>query len=359
MIQSLFLRRFRCFRELRFGSEEQPLGRVNLIAGKNNTGKTALLEAIFLTLGPNNPELTLRVHALRGIQQIATEESWRWLFWDRNTDHEIELTTVTDTGEERRLLLRLEEAARARLATDGDGKATETRRAGSLTTATLKELVLEYKDTAGQHGSSRAFVTEKGDIEWERASLAPYPLGIFLTVRARRPHEDVEGFSRLEEEGREQPVLEALRRLDPRLSRLAVLVTRGGVPMIYGDIGLKHLVPLPLMGEGMVRLLSILVAILRAPGGTLLLDEAENGLHYSVMKDVWLAIAQAARQADVQVFATTHSWECIEAAHRAFKESGPYEFRYHRLDRRGEDIVVKTLDERMLDAVERSDLEVR
>jgi AAA15 family ATPase/GTPase len=113
------------------------------------------------------------------------------------------------------------------------------------------------------------------------------------------------------------------------------------------------------MGEGMRRVLSLVLAIANAPGGVVLIDEIENGLHYSVQADVWKAIARAARDADVQVFATTHSWECIEAAHRAFKEAGPYELRYYRLDRRGSDIGVKSFDERMLDTVEKSDLEVR
>jgi AAA15 family ATPase/GTPase len=113
------------------------------------------------------------------------------------------------------------------------------------------------------------------------------------------------------------------------------------------------------MGEGIRRLMSILLAILNSPGGLVLIDEVENGLHYSVMKRVWQAIAQAARQAHAQLFATTHSWECIQAAHHAFQESGPYELRYFRLDRVREEIVVKSMDERMLTAIEKTDLEVR
>jgi AAA15 family ATPase/GTPase len=88
-------------------------------------------------------------------------------------------------------------------------------------------------------------------------------------------------------------------------------------------------------------------------------DEIENGLHYSVLKDVWKAIAHAARQANVQVFATTHSWECIQAAHQAFRECGPYELAYHRLDRLDERIVVKTFNEENLERVQYTDLEIR
>jgi predicted ATP-dependent endonuclease of OLD family len=77
------------------------------------------------------------------------------------------------------------------------------------------------------------------------------------------------------------------------------------------------------------------------------------------MAKVWTAIAQAARAADVQIFATTHSWECITAAHQAFSESDTYDFRLHRLDRIGEDIRAVTLNQKMLDTAIQSGLEVR
>src|ERR1700758_305841 len=105
-------------------------------------------------------------------------------------------------------------------------------------------------------------------------------------------------------------ILPALQILEPRLQRLS-LAPLAGESVIHGDIGLPQLVPIPFMGEGIRRVLSIVLAIANAPGGVVLIDEVENGLHYSVMRDVWKAIAVAARQMDVQVFATTHSWECI------------------------------------------------
>jgi hypothetical protein len=61
------IRNFRCFQDLELGN----LALVNLIAGTNNVGKTALLEAIFLHGGAYNPGLTLKVNAFRGIETIA------------------------------------------------------------------------------------------------------------------------------------------------------------------------------------------------------------------------------------------------------------------------------------------------
>jgi AAA15 family ATPase/GTPase len=83
-------------------------------------------------------------------------------------------------------------------------------------------------------------------------------------------------------------------------------------------------------------------------------------LHYSVLKDVWKAIGKAARDFNVQVFATTHSFECIEAAQKSFKNCEPNEFRYHRLQRTKEGVIraVTYTPERLESALD-TEFEVR
>ena len=91
----------------------------------------------------------------------------------------------------------------------------------------------------------------------------------------------------------------------------------------------------------------------------MLVDEIESGLHHSVLTKVWRAIGEAARRSDTQIFATTHSWECIRAAHEAFLESGTYDFRLHRLDRVNDNIKAVTYNEKTLDTSVEMNLEVR
>jgi AAA15 family ATPase/GTPase len=109
----------------------------------------------------------------------------------------------------------------------------------------------------------------------------------------------------------------------------------------------------------MVRILSIVLEIVRASHGVVLIDEIENGLHHSVMVNVWEAIAFAARQSNVQLFATTHSWELIQAAHQAFETSELYDFRLHRLDRINGEIRAVTFDQETLATAVEMNLEVR
>jgi hypothetical protein len=244
-------------------------------------------------------------------------------------------------------------------ATGASGMVAGTAPSGAFTTRPgPRDLVLDYRDSEKQVASSRISVAPPGRLQITRANLAAYPPGVFLPANIRIAGDDAERFSRLEAVGRQDELLPVLQLLEPRLRRLAVLVT-GGVPIINGDIGIGTLVPMPFMGEGIGRLLSILLALANTPDGTVLVDEIENGLHHSVLNAVWQAIGAAARQYNVQIFATTHSWECIQAAQHAFAAQEPYDFRLHRLERINGDVQMITYDQEALGAAVTAEIEVR
>jgi AAA15 family ATPase/GTPase len=146
--------------------------------------------------------------------------------------------------------------------------------------------------------------------------------------------------------------------VEPRLKRLSILVTAAG-PTIHGDIGIDRLLPLQMMGDGLGRLLTLLLSIISSEDGFVMVDEIESGLHFSVMAKVWSAIAQIAREKNVQVFATTHSWECLKAAHESFSQSGIYDFRLHRLDRVDDLVTSTTYDKDMIETALSSGMELR
>ena len=117
--------------------------------------------------------------------------------------------------------------------------------------------------------------------------------------------------------------------------------------------------PLQLLGEGISRLLPIMAAIETARNGALFIDEVETGLHHAVMRDVWKAIMEAAKRSRTQIFATTHSRECIEAAFEAAASMQRYELGMHRLERVDGRIEAITYDKESLQAALDADLEVR
>ena len=72
-------------------------------------------------------------------------------------------------------------------------------------------------------------------------------------------------------------------------------------------------VPIGSMGDGMWRMLAMAIAITRCKGGILLVDEIDTGLHYTVMAEMWTLIFGAAKRLNVQVFATSHSYDCVHS----------------------------------------------
>jgi hypothetical protein len=366
MFTELTVSNFRCFEDLRL----RDLARVNLIAGPNNVGKTALLEAIFLHCGPLNPGLTLSISVFRGIERIQAkpEPLWGSLFYRFDTQRLIEISSRTEEGRHHvsRLRLGYQPAVRVPLPGNSDGSSSgpvsPNQRKGEAWPATVapsdQVLELTYEEETGPEHTAQAVIEAEG-IRFEPPPLPPTFLAIFLAARSRvKAEEDAERYGALDLVGQQEAILDTLRGLEPRLQRLAVVVT-GGVPTLHGDVGLGRLLPVPLLGDGMGRLLSLSLAIANAPNGLILVDEIENGLYHNAMVNVWQAVAEIAERFNVQVFATTHSEECIRSAHIAFTNRDSYDLRMHRLDPVRGAIRATTYDQEMLEAAFREGLEVR
>lgn len=359
MIRIFSIENFKCFDSLKLKSLE----RVNLIAGANNTGKTALLEAVFLLIGRNNPALTLNINALRGIERFSvdSDEIWGWLFFNKATEKVITLAASDDQRALTSVRIRLARPdKRVIIPKIPPILEDETPMEQSeVTTAWGEAQTLEMAayDAKKKVGTSIAMITPEGKIESKRATLKAPPKAVFLGAR-RIPKDDIVRFSNLERDGRQDEFLPIIKSFEPRLKRLTILVI-GGLPIICGDIGLRELIPIYYMGEGVARLLSMVMAILTYEEGVILIDEIENGIHHSVMGEVWKALAGAAEKSNSQIFATTHSFECISAAHGVFASRSDYEFRLFRLDRIANRIQAVAYDKSSLDAATSKDLEVR
>jgi len=362
MYTSFTARLFRCFQDTTI----EPLGTINLISGKNNVGKTALLEALWIHHGYFNPELGIRVSALRGLTRIKPEEAFHDLFSDFDVSTPIELVSYDENGKSRELRITVSEPTTSRMelrreSSNGDNGHAETatdRLAHESTQLSASKVELEFTSGSGPTIRSQA-VLEPNAIHFERTPGIKEPTGIFLTSRQSGDLEELaERFANLAVAKQEKKIVRFLRIIEPRLQRLTVQY-RGGLPVIYGDIDMPRLVPLPLMGQGMGRLLRIALAIPDARDGILLVDEVENGLHYTVMAPVWRAIAELAHEYHVQIFATTHSRECIEAARQVFANISDVSFALHRLEASPAGIRAMTYDLDMLDAAIEIDAEVR
>ena len=316
-----------------------------------------MLEALYLHFKPDTPEAPWNVNHSRGVRGNLAD-SWQelvWLFYAKQSAASIELISKNSQEKNNALRIRLvEPEERLLVPTETDG-AEQTNVDMLAAVAQSSVLKLEYTDHTGKDCTSQAHLVP-GGISSSSFNNPPSSNVALVLKNPRFSEEHAQRYSSLVEAGREEELLPSLQALDPRIRRLELLYP-ANKPMLYVDIG--QLVPLLYMGEGLGYVLSWQLAVMTAKDGTVLIDEFENGLHYSAQVDAWKAVGAAARQSNVQVFATTHSWECVKAARRAFAESDEDDFRLHRLERRDGEVVALTYDQEQLDTAIEFNFEVR
>jgi AAA15 family ATPase/GTPase len=167
----------------------------------------------------------------------------------------------------------------------------------------------------------------------------------------------------------EERVLEAIRIIEPDIQRIAPksveVEVLGSMPKTGFFAKLKdvdEIVPIASMGDGLWNLMGIILILVNAKGKTLLIDEIDVGLHYSVMVDLWKLIWKIAKELDIQVFATTHSQDCWKALGELIYDEGgeqlhDNEIMIHRINPQKNEAISIFTDE-IIDAVQ-SQIEVR
>ena len=118
-------------------------------------------------------------------------------------------------------------------------------------------------------------------------------------------------------------------------------------------------VPLKSLGDGITRLFATGLALAVSRNGFLLIDEVENGLHYSVIKHIWTMTMKVAQDYNIQVFATTHSFDCIQAFAEAADENKETESVLVRLGREQEKTHAVEYTEEELKVAGEQGIEVR
>lgn len=334
MYTSFRVQNFRCFRDLQLND----LGRVNLIAGKNNSGKTALLEVMYIHSGNRSPKTLLRIKTLfrledfllRGIRGTTVNPSdiagWKSIFNDFDVEKKIKL--LAEFNKKPKQL--------------PDDKSSFSLQISNVSPERedFFDILREYESEDDDKVEILEFdldfdnkpfylLLSRDRIRSSRSKGHNLIQSDFLHTREPIDSNDnADRFSDMRQLNMTSPLINVLKMIEPRLKKL-----ENHYNTIHADIGLSQLLPITSLGDGMNRITSLILAMNEVSNGVVFIDEIENGLHYSIQKDVWKIIGQLARKADVQVFATTHSQEMIRAAHQAFKDDGPYDFRYHRLDR--------------------------
>ena len=278
----------------------------------------------------------------------VAETYWKPLFSRLDTNRVLEISGVHSDVGDMTLTVRWERPSKEEFSRVGINEMPE---AGSFARRALK---FEYEDPKiGKRESEAQETKDKFDVD-QKDDYAPIPAAI-LKPGEGNVNEDAVALGQLKVRKRGGLILDALRVVEPGLAGIEDN-SSSGAPMVYVDVGLPELVPLPVMGAGMTLVARIVLAAARVAGGVVLVDEIENGLHHSVLSDVWRVIGKAAADFDVQVFATTHSFECVEAAHAALGADG---FRLHRIEARDGGPRCVTLSPTAVAGAVRHNMEIR
>ena len=357
ILPSLEIRNFRGFQHLQI----ERLGRVNLIVGKNNIGKTSLLEAIQLYAHKGAFSTIINMLEVReeGILYGNVLAALKYLFYGRK---DITVNTqpieIGPIGSEEKML---------KIAITWD--ITEFKD-GAIHTRPLKHeesyanALLSPRFNQHVGGQTISFPLE--------ASLPSNVLlpdmkavtSFFVTSSGLEKRQLGDLWDQAASRGREteDEILNALRIAAPGVERLYFIgdAYKGHerVPAVRVD-GIDELIPLRSLGDGMQRIFSIVLALVNAKDGILLIDEVENGIHYSALLEVWQLIFRIAHRLNIQVFATTHGWDCLEAFQQAALEDQHEEALLIRLDDKDDGVGTTLIDEKTLGAVVRTQMEVR
>lgn len=317
------------------------LGQVTLIAGKNSVGKTTVLEAVQIYAARGNISILhdLLVHRREVVNvtgedgEEVREPNWAALFHGRDTSGNNAHISIGPLDSESQLTLQTAIIDPSSL-TDRQTSFIDRLYPDALANETLHMLKLRFE------GKERLIPVELRQDESEIVRVTgQYPRGnLPRFLRSGIPGEEPAigikcrvlgpGLLSTNEIGRfwdrvaltdaESRAVQALRLIfGDEVDRVAVVGgeserVRYGRRVVVKLRSHDRPVPLKSLGDGALRLFSAALALANSRGGFLLIDEAENGIHHSVQRDYWRMIIQAANENNVQVIATTHSWDCIK-----------------------------------------------
>lgn len=318
MLKSLHIKNYRGFKAL----DLEGLKRTNIIVGQNNTGKTALLEALALLLWDPPQNCGGLPNLFRTTGGNWDENFWKWLFHNKTLTTPVEIRAKFEDLPEFGIWV-------------GTGSATPQ---GAIhpTNVTI--------------GTGKLF-TLGGR---ENALLKP---SVFST-RPTDPRQDAIDYNRVVLRRQKKRVEKLLKTIEPKLETIETLQT-GDTPLLYADVGLSEMLPVTQMGQGFNRLLDIYSELVAADAKVLLIDEIENGLHHSALATIWEGLFLAGAEVGVQTFATTHSLECIRAAHEAMSRQPQYDLAVIQLFRVPEGIQGRVLDRKHIEAAMAGEIDLR
>ncbi|WP_461768343.1 AAA family ATPase [Pseudothermotoga sp.] len=308
------------------------MNRFNLIVGKNNSGKTNLLEALFIHSCKRNVPSFLSPFVSRPLSGSIFESFWQYLFSNANVSEPIILSGETETQrwsievtEEKKTLSKVLPSMIEQLKFADTHPQTLSIKLSFENFETKEKSEDEYFMTMipGAHQPILSKDPVSSDINC--TFVPPY---LTNEWKQRWFWPNLEDIFKLKMETK---LIEVLKVIEPKLEDFQL--ARDDLYVGIKDISAR--LPIGQVGNGLIVVLVKTLAILKSQKGVVLIDEFENGLHHSALKKIWEIFKELARKLDVQIVAMTHSLECLKAAYEVFSNDTVFDFSLYRLEQVG------------------------
>ncbi|OAD22716.1 ATPase-like protein [Candidatus Thiomargarita nelsonii] len=307
MIKNVEIENFRCFGKSKFSG----FSRINLIGGKNNAGKTAFLEALYL----NNSPQELSVMHIRGIDEARIKslaaKAWNNLFLDKDKKAMIAMQFVNEEHKTSLLEISMPQSKRDVIQIIQKLELSKHffKKGSDLSLLQFNYQVdNEFRETLSLIAHSDGFTIYEPNI----------PSHLTFTKIAFCPSDDKLSSKHLAEQydlayinHHSDKLLKVFQIIDPSIEDVRTLNI--GEPSIYLQRKNEEHMPLSLFGDSLNRATDFLMKLVNNQNGILLIDEIENGFHHTSLRELWRLLFDLTAEFNVQIFATTHSLEMLQA----------------------------------------------
>lgn len=296
MFNKIEIERFRGIKQASIEGFKQ----INLFFGKNNCGKSSLLDSLFLTSGLSNPLLPIHVNFMRSYNKTRLNDLKLDFY---NLDSSLPIHIQMENEEKRDLKINFFEQKQDNVSLNADDTTilsnVEKGKYGLKFNFKINDKHFDSQlhfDSADSADATR--IVSKDYVESLRC--------IYLSPKYDFSA-SIQGLINILQNKDEHFIIEGLRLIEPRVKDFIFTDKE-----MLVDVGLEKRIPINMMGDGAKKIISLLTAVYDCKDGILLVDEISNGFHYSVMCSLWEVLINAAIRNHTQLFATTHDVDSIK-----------------------------------------------
>ena len=302
MFHDITIENFRGIQSLRL----EQLGHVNLFVGENNCGKTSVLESFFLLTGLSNPQLPIMINTSRS-QKSVGDNNLKYLFRGMDLQVPPHFRAIMESNIERDLSISLDEKFSLKEKTSSGVESASSHVAAFNARGIKLSFKIEQNHALIAKGNSEI------QIQDDKIVLIPATPSYHETMKSiLLPANNITAnllsqVAELIKKNRKDILLKYARFFDSTITNMEILPD--GVYIGYK--GLSEMLPLDLSGEGFKKYLSVIASVASGLNQIVLIDELENGIHFSAYQKLWNGLIQLATQNGIQLMITTHGKELI------------------------------------------------